>query len=333
MNYTHLSREERYQICLMKRQGHTCTHIALELGRHRSSIAREIKRNASLRGYRANAADVMANARQSQRRNAKQFTEQHWAVIEALIRQEVSPEQITNRVLIEQGFGISHETIYQRILRDKQVQGDLAKYLRCQKPRQKPRRKRYGSGRERRGSIKGRVCIEQRPVVVDQKSRIGDIEGDTMMGKNNQGAIVTLVDRNSRYTFARQVNFKTADLVGQAVIDLLRPHKKTCHTITFDNGKEFADHAFIGKCLDAEIYFAHPYCSWERGLNENTNGLLRQYFAKSVSLRDVSQIDVDDAVYKLNHRPRKCLGYRTPHEVFYNLPLEPITLRLGALCT
>jgi transposase, IS30 family len=329
MNYTHLSREERYQICLMKRQGHTCTHIALELGRHRSSIARELKRNASLRGYRAKAADVMADARQSQRRNAKQFTSQHWAVVEALIRQDVSPEQITNRLLLEQGFGISHETIYQRILRDKQAQGDLAKYLRCQKQR----RKRYGSGRERRGSIKGRVCIDKRSKVVDQKSRIGDIEGDTMMGKNNQGAIVTLVDRKSRYTFARQVNFKTSDLVGQAVIDLLRPHKKRCHTITFDNGKEFADHAFIGKCLDAKVYFAHPYCSWERGLNENTNGLLRQYFPKNMSLRNISQADVDDAVYKLNHRPRKCLGYRTPHEVFYNLPREPITIRLGALCT
>jgi transposase, IS30 family len=271
----------------------------------------------------------MAQARQSRRRNAKQFTERHWATVEALIRQEVSPEQITHRLMFEQGFRISCETIYQRILRDKQAKGDLAQHLRCQKPR----RKRYGSGRERRGVIKGRVCIEQRPKVVDQKSRIGDIEGDTMMGKNHQGAIVTLVDRRSRYTFAKQVNFKTSDLVGQAVIDLLRPHKKRCHTLTFDNGKEFADHAFIGKCLDAKVYFAHPYCSWERGLNENTNGLLRQYFPKTMSLRDVSQIDVDDAVYKLNHRPRKCLGYRTPHEVFYNLPPEPITLRFGALCT
>ena len=241
----------------MKRQGHTRSHIGLELGRHRSSIARELKRNVSLRGYQANAADVMADTRQSQRRNAKQFTEQHWVVVEALVRQEVSPEQITNRVLLEQGFQISHESIYQRILQGKQAQGDLANYLRCQKQR----RKRYGSGRERRGSIKGRVCIEPRPQVVDQKNRIGDIEGDTMMGKNNQGAIVTLVDRRSRYTFARQVNFKTADLVGQAVIDLLRPHKNRCHTITFDNGKEFADHAFIGKCLDANVYFAHPYCS------------------------------------------------------------------------
>ena len=231
--------------------------------------------------------------------------------------------------MFEQGFRISCETIYQRILRDKQAQGDLAKHLRCQKPR----RKRYGSGRERRGAIKGRVGIEQRPKVVDLKSRIGDIEGDTMMGKNHQGAIVTLVDRKSRYTFARQVNFKKSDLLAQAVIGLLRPHKKRCHTITFDNGKEFADHAFISKCLDAKVYFANPYCSWERGLNENTNGLLRQYFPKNMSLRDLSQHYVDDAVYKLNHRPRKCLGYRTLHEVFYNLPTEPITLRFGALCT
>lgn len=313
----------------MSRQGHNCTQIGLELARHRSSIARELKRNASSRGYRANAADVKAQARQSQRRNAKQFSPHHWASVEALVRLDISPQQITNRLMFEQGFRISCETIYQRILRDKQAQGDLAKHLRCQKPR----RKRYGSGRERRGAIKGRVGIEQRPKVVDLKSRIGDIEGDTIMGKNHQGAIVTLVDRKSRYTFARQVNFKKSDLVAQAVIGLLRPHKKRCHTITFDNGKEFADHAFISKCLDAKVYFANPYCSWERGLNENTNGLLRQYFPKNMSLRDLSQHDVDDAVYKLNHRPRKCLGYRTPHEVFYNLPTEPITLRFGALCT
>ena len=329
MNYTHLSREERYQICLMSRQGHNCTQIALELGRHRSSISREIKRNGSLRGYKANAADVKAHTRQSQRRNAIEFTAQHWETVEALIRLEISPEQISNRLMLEQGFSISCEAIYQRILRDKQSQGDLANYLRCQKAR----KKRYGSGRERRGSIKGRVCIEQRPKVVDQKSRIGDIEGDTIIGKNHQGAIVALVDRKSRYTFAAQVNFKKSDLVAQAVIDLLRPHKARCHTLTFDNGKEFADHAFISKCLNAKVYFAHPYCSWERGLNENTNGLLRQYFPKKTNLRDITHEQVDDAVYKLNHRPRKCLGYRTPHEVFYNLPPEPITLRFGALCT
>ena len=135
MNYTHLSREERYQICLMKRQGHNCSQIAVQLDRHRSSIARELKRNVSRKGYQANAADVMADTRQSQRRNAKQFTEQHWLVVEALIRQEVSPEQIANRLMLEQGFRISCETIYQRILRDKRAQGDLAKYLRCQKQR------------------------------------------------------------------------------------------------------------------------------------------------------------------------------------------------------
>lgn len=329
MNYTHLSRDERYQICLMRRQGHNCTQIAQELGRHRSSISREIKRNTSLRGYKANAADIQAHARQCQRRNAKQFTAQHWKTLDALIRLDISPEQITNRVMLEQGFSISCETIYQRILRDKQAQGDLYRHLRCQKSR----RKRYGSGRERRGSIKGRLCIEQRPEVVDQKSRIGDLEGDTIIGKNHQGAIVTLVDRKSRYTFAAQVDAKKSDLVGQAVIDLLRPHKKRCHTLTFDNGKEFADHAFISKCLQAKVYFAHPYCSWERGLNENTNGLLRQYFAKKTNLSNISQEQLDDAVYKLNHRPRKCLRYRTPYEVFYTLLLEPITLRFGALCT
>ena len=205
----------------------------------------------------------MARTRQSQRRNAKAFTQQHWATVEALLRQDLSPQQISNRLLLEQGFRISWESIYQRILRDKRAHGDLARHLR----RQKPRLKRYGSGRERRGNIKGRVCIEQRPPVVAQKRRIGDMEGDTIMGRANQGAIVTLVDRASRYPFARQVSFKQSELVSEAVIELLGPHKARCHTITFDNGKAFADHAFIGKCLAADVYFAHPYCSWQKGLN------------------------------------------------------------------
>ena len=129
MNYTHLSREERYQICLMKRQGHNCTQIALELGRHRSSISREIKRNICARGYKANAADVKAHSRQSQRRNAKEFTAEHWRVVDALIRLEFSPQQIAHRLVLEQSFSISTEAIYQRILRDKQTQGELAKHL------------------------------------------------------------------------------------------------------------------------------------------------------------------------------------------------------------
>lgn len=168
---------------------------------------------------------------------------------------------------------------------------------------------------------------------MDKKTRLGDWEGDTVIGKNHKGVLVTLVERRSRYTLACQADTKEALPVCEAIIEMLRPHKSVCHTITFDNGKEFAQHQHVAACLDAKVYFAHPYCSWERGLNENTNGLLRQYFPKGTDLQSVTQSQVLDAVYALNHRPRKCLGYKTPHEVFYGLPLTAIKLPTDALRT
>ena len=153
---------------------------------------------------------------------------------------------------------------------------------------------------------------------------MGDWEGDTVVGKGHQGVLVTLVERKSRYTFAQQLDSRHSAVVTEAVIALLRPHKHLCETITFANGTAFAEHAFIAASLWADVYFAHPYHSWERGLNENTNGLLRQYFPKCTNLRRVSQHEVDDALYRLNHRPRKCLNYRTPHEVFMGLEIRPL---------
>jgi transposase, IS30 family len=201
--------------------------------------------------------------------------------------------------------------------------------LRCQKVR----KKRYASGQERRGTLKNRVSIEHRPAVVDKRSRIGDWEGDTVIGKGHQGVLVTLVERKSRYTLAARLDSRHSNKVTQAIIELLRPHKLQCKTLTFDNGKEFAEHEFIAKCLNAKVYFAHPYCSWERGLNENHNGLLRQFFPKETNLLRVTQDEVNEAVYRLNHRPRKCLGYRTPHEVFYGLEMRPLKLPTDALCS
>ena len=216
-----------------------------------------------------------------------------------------------------------------RAYADQAAGGDLAQYFRCQKVR----RKRYGSGRERRGTLKNCVRIDQRPKIVDKRSRIADWEGDTVIGCGHQGVLVTLVERKSRYTLAAPLPRRTSALVGQAMVDLLRPHKARCKTITLDNGKEFADHEFIAKGLQAKVYFAHPYCSWERGLNENHNGLLRQYFPKDMSLAGVQQSQVDAAVYALNHRPRKCLGWRTPHEVFFGLETTPLRLEVRALRT
>ena len=329
MTYKHLTQEERYQIHALKRQGIQLGRIAAELGRHRTTITRELKRNASANGYKPAAAHKQARARQCQRRNARQFNAHNWDHVKAYLRLYLSPQQCSGRLKLEQALCISTECIYQYVYKDRDKGGDLLKYLRCQKVR----RKRYASGQERRGVLKNRVGIEQRPAVVEQRVRIGDWEGDTVIGKGHQGALVTLAERKSRYTLARVLDSRHSTKVTQAVIDLLRPHKEQCKTLTFDNGKEFAEHEFIARALQADVYFAHPYCSWERGLNENHNGLLRQFFPKGGNLLKVDQVEVDEAIYRLNHRPRKCLGYRTPHEVFYALETRPVKLPTDALCS
>ena len=329
MHYTHLTQEERYQIHILRRQMVSVAAIAAELQRSRSTIFRELKRNACLQSYIPRAAQAKARARQCQRRNAKEFDAEQWGHVHAYLRLGLSPQQCSGRLKLEKALSISHERIYQRIYQDKGQGGDLVKYLRCQKVR----RKRYAGVRQRRGVLKNRTCIEKRPAIVDRRGRIGDWEGDTVIGKGHKGVLVTLVERKSRYTLARQLDSRHSAGVTRAVTMLLSPHKERCKTLTFDNGTEFAEHQFIAQCLEAKVYFAHPYCSWERGLNENHNGLLRQYFPKNRSLFNVSQDEVNDAVDKLNHRPRKCLGYRTPHEVFYGLKTCPLKLPTDALCS
>ena len=329
MTYTHLTQDERYQIHTLKRQGIKLARIAAELLRSPSTISRELKRNACPLGYRPAQAHQTARTRQTQRRNAHAFSPQQWSHVEAYLRLDLSPQQCSGRLLLEHALRISHECIYQHVYQDKAQGGSLVSSLRCQKVR----RKRYASGQERRGMLKDRVSIEERPAVVDKRSRIGDWEGDTVIGKGHQGVLVTLVERKSRYTLAAQLDSRHSTKVTQSIIELLGPHKHQCKTLTIDNGKEFAEHAFIAKCLDAKVYFAHPYCSWERGLNENHNGLLRQYFPKNTNLLQVTQDEVNEAVYRMNHRPRKCLGYRTPHEVFYGLEMRPLKLPTDALCS
>lgn len=311
--YKQLTSEQRYQISGLKRAGWNQTQIAEEMGVAKSTISREFKRNKGQRGWRPKQAQALRDERRRACCNAERFSSEDWAEVERLIRWDMSPEQAARRLALEGRLQISHETIYLHIYADKRRDGDLWRHLRCQKPR----RKRYASGQERRGTIKNRVGIDERPEVVDQKSRIGDWEGDTVIGKNHRGALVTLAERKSRYVLAAQVPGKHAPGVTAEVTRLLRPHKRRCHTVTFDNGKEFAEHEKIAAELNADIYFAHPYHSWERGLNENSNGLLRQYFPKGMELTEVSQGQVQWAVDRLNHRPRKVLGFRTPHEVFF----------------
>ncbi len=322
MNYTHLTREERYQIHSLRGHSVDTAAIAAQLGRHRSTIDRELARNTSEKGYDPAKAHTRAKARLSGPGNVRTVADQVWEMATRYLRLGLSPEQVSARLRLESQPSLSTECIYLRVYADKRAGGSLANSLRSQKAR----RKRYGSGQERRGVLRNCTRIDKRPKVVDKRSRIADWEGDTVIGSGHQGVLVTLVERKSRYTLAAPMPRRTSDLVSQAMIELLRPHKKRCKTITLDNGKEFADHEFIAKCLGAKVYFAHPYCSWERGLNENHNGLLRQYFPKWMSLAAVTQSQVDEAVYALNHRPRKCLGWRTPHEVFYGLETTPLRL-------
>lgn len=311
--YTQLTSEQRYQISGLRKAGWKQVEIAAEVGVAKSTISRELKRNRGERGWWPKQAQALRDKRRQQCSNAKRFTLEDWAEVERLMRLDMSPEQAAARLELEGTLRISHESIYRHIYADKRAGGDLWRHLRCQKPR----RKRYASGQERRGTIKNRVSIDERPEVVGQRIRIGDWEGDTVIGKSHQGVLVTLAERKSRYVLAGQVRSKHAEGVTAKINSLLRPHKHKCHTVTFDNGKEFAEHETIAAELKADIYFAHPYHSWERGLNENSNGLLRQYFPKEMELTEVTEEQVKWAVGRLNHRPRKVLGFRTPFEVFF----------------
>lgn len=312
-HYKQLTSEQRYQISGLKKAGFNQSRIAEEVGVNKSTISRELRRNKGRRGWYPKQAEELRNERRKQCGNAQRLSMSDWTEVERLVRLDMSPEQAARRLVLESVLQISHETIYLHIYADKRRGGDLWRHLRCQKPR----RKRYASGQERRGTIKNRIGINERPGIVDQKNRIGDWEGDTVIGKNHQGALVTLAERKSRYVLAARVSGKHAPGVTAAVTRLLRPHKRKCHTVTFDNGKEFAEHETIAAELNADVYFAHPYHSWERGLNENSNGLLRQYFPKGMELIAVTQEQVQWAVDRLNHRPRKVLGFRTPFEVFF----------------
>jgi len=310
--YTQLTQEERYQIYILKKAEYSQAEIAGLLERDKSTISRELRRNRGLKGYRPQQAHNLAMTRRYDQARSRIGSEV-WKFVDILIREEWSPEQIVGRVEMEQGVSISHEWIYQHVYANQRSGGDLYRFLRCQKVR----RKRYGSY-DRRGCIPNQVSIDERPAIVDSKRRFGDWEGDTVIGKGHRGALVTLVERKSLYTVIRSVLHKTAAAVRNAVVDGLSPYIDWVHTITYDNGREFADHEGMASDLDARIYFAHPYASWERGLNENTNGLIRQYFPKQRDLTTVTPCEIEKAMDKLNHRPRKSLGFRTPYEVFFN---------------
>ena len=312
-HYTQLTEHQRYQISALMKAGHTQTEIAILIGVHKSTISRELTRNRGLRGYRPRQAQLLRQARREARYQARIPT-CLWTRVERWLREEWSPEQISDWLRKREGVRLSHEWIYQYLYQDKADGGELYRHLRCQKKR----KKRYGSY-QRRGTLVNQVSIDKRPKIVDRKTRIGDWEVDTVIGKGHQQALVTLNERKSMYTLIAHVKRRSATAVRQAIVRLLSHMKQSVHTITSDNGKEFAEHETIAQQLNARFYFAHPYASWERGLNENINGLIRQYFPKKMDFSTITQKQLNLVMKKLNHRPRKTLDSKTPHEVFFNI--------------
>lgn len=307
--YTQLTQEQRYQIPAYLKLGFTKTAIAKELGVHKTTVGRELKRNLPGRVYRPQLAQKQALERR--RNKAKpRIGQETWEEVEARIKEHWSPEQISGRWRQEGKQGASHEWIYQYIYRDKLNGGTLYQYLRCRTKR----RKRYGSY-SKRGTWKNQVNIAERPEIVAQKARIGDWELDTVIGKGHRQAIVSIVDRKSKLLRMQKVTQKTAGLVQSAVCDELQG--LPVHTLTSDNGREFAGHQEIAAMLKASFYFCNPYSSWERGLNENTNGLIRQYFPKHLEFATISVERIKEVEALLNNRPRKTLGYQTPNEVYF----------------
>jgi IS30 family transposase len=309
--YHQLTQEQRYQIYALMKTKHSLAEIAEVIGVHKSSISRELKRNRGNRGYRPQQAQELALERRS--KGVPRITAEVWVLVERLLRQDWSPEQISGRLKKEQKVCISHEWIYQYVLKDKQAGGDLYRHLRCQKRR----RKRYGSY-DRRGKLPNCRSIEERPAIVSARKRLGDWEVDTLLGKKHKHVMVTLTERKSRFSLLGKVSRRTACAVRQQVCKLLLPVRNQVHTLTSDHGKEFADHEQIAEKLQLKFYFAHPYAAWERGTNENTNGLLRQYFPKKSDFQAISNKKMEQAMSKLNFRPRKSLRFKTPFEVFFH---------------
>ena len=314
LKYKQLTYEQRIAIHALLKAEHNKTEIARTIGVSKATISREIRRNTGLKGYRPIQANRQALDRRQHAKKHIRFTDEVKANVKKYLEQDWSPVQISERLKAENKATVSHESIYQFIIDDQKNGGELYKHLRQGR---KKRRKRIKSN-DRRGQIPNRISIDKRPAVVDTRERVGDWEIDTIIGKNHKGALVTAVERKFKFTCMCHVPNKEADVVAAALIDMLKPYKKFVHTLTSDNGKEFAKHQKIARELEAQFYFAHPYSSWERGLNENTNGLIRQYFPKKSSLAFVEKERIIDVQNKLNNRPRKSLDFLTPAELFPN---------------
>lgn len=311
-NYEHLTREKRYQIYVLLDAGLTQKDIAERIGVSASTISRELKRNAQADGsYQACGADRRARGR---RRGYSRWKASTWARIQEKLGLQWSPEQIAAWLMQHRRISVSPEGIYQRILKDSRAGGTLHRHLRR---RRKQRRRRFRDERKR-GLIQNRIGIEQRPAHVQLRRRAEHWEADSVLGRQSQPqALLTLVERKTGYTLIAKVERKTSAQTSKAMIRMLKPYRSRVRTITSDNGSEFAGHQTISAALNADFYFSQPHSPWQRGTNENTNGLIRQYFPKGCDLSTVTHQQIQHVMDRLNHRPRKRLGFQTPHQLFF----------------
>lgn len=310
--YQHLTREERYTIERMSKAGYPQKAIARSLDRSEGTISRELRRNCGQRGYRFQQADEKARLRRFESPKRIKFTDEMQRKVERLLREDWSPEQVSGHLRRMGEETVSHERIYQHVYRDHRHGGALYRHLRRQRKR---RRSRLGR-RDRRGRIANRASIDERPRSVDLKRFYGDWEADLVVGRNHEGAVLTLVERKGKYCLIHPLESKRSDEVALAMTAALQPFVGKIRSITVDNGKEFSGHETVAELLRTKIYFAHPYSSWERGLSENTNGLIRQYLPKDMSLRGLTLEKCQTIEDKLNKRPRKTLGFNSPNDLF-----------------
>jgi len=314
---SHLTYEQRYAISVMLKSKYRQKQIAEAIDKDKSVVSREIARNCDKRNgnYDADLAERKYEKRRDSKPKKVYFTAEIQEMVEDKLAKKYSPEQIVG-VAKKQGVAcVSHERIYQHIWKDKRKKGNLYDHLRTKGKRYRKR----GAAKDSRGIIPDRVDISQRPKVVDDRERAGDLEIDTIIGKNHQGAILTVNDRASGLLKMKKLEGKSAQQLAMATIELLEDMKPFLNTITADNGREFAAHQSISKALEIDFYFARPYHSWERGANENLNGLIRQYIPKQTDFSTITDEYIKFVENELNNRPRKRHDFQTPNQIFNQL--------------
>lgn len=314
MSYRQITSDERYLISKLRQQGFNQSRISAVLGRHRSSISREIQRNATAADgcYRPFTASERTRGRRSRSRRNTRFTPQQWQHVHRGLRRQWSPEQIAGRLRRDGAWTISHETIYAHIWYDKARGGQLFRDLWCAT---KQRRKRHGTY-DSRGRLAGKRMIADRPAAVDARRERGHWEVDTVVGVGAPDCVATLVDRTTGFTMLGKLRNRTSRGMTRRLRRLIRRAPQHFKTLTADNGTEFHDYRALEATTGVRMYFATPYHAWERGSNENLNGLLRQYLPKRINMAGLTQAQCDRLAHRLNTRPRKRLGYRTPAECF-----------------